>query len=54
MHPLGIYVHIPFCRRKCAYCDFYSLSCPQEEQMDADLSALQRQITAFFARGRVQ
>ena len=21
---LGIYIHIPFCRRKCAYCDFYS------------------------------
>ena len=23
--PLGIYVHIPFCRSKCQYCDFYSL-----------------------------
>ena len=22
---LGIYVHIPFCRSKCEYCDFYSL-----------------------------
>lgn len=22
--PLGIYVHIPFCRRKCSYCDFLS------------------------------
>lgn len=22
----GIYVHIPFCQRKCAYCDFYSLT----------------------------
>lgn len=21
---LGIYIHIPFCRSKCAYCDFYS------------------------------
>ena len=21
---LGIYVHIPFCKTKCAYCDFYS------------------------------
>mgnify|MGYP002590194310 CR=1 FL=1 len=23
--PLGIYVHIPFCKSKCEYCDFYSL-----------------------------
>lgn len=22
----GIYVHIPFCRAKCAYCDFYSVA----------------------------
>ena len=24
MTPLGLYVHIPFCARKCAYCDFAS------------------------------
>jgi len=23
---VGIYVHIPFCKSKCAYCNFYSLS----------------------------
>ena len=23
--PLGIYVHVPFCRSKCSYCDFYSM-----------------------------
>ena len=22
--PLGVYLHIPFCRRKCNYCAFYS------------------------------
>lgn len=24
MKPLGLYLHIPFCRRKCSYCDFLS------------------------------
>ena len=24
--PLGIYIHIPFCRSKCRYCDFYSVT----------------------------
>ena len=27
----GIYVHIPFCERKCIYCDFYSVEFPAEE-----------------------
>ena len=26
MKKLGLYVHIPFCERKCNYCDFYSVS----------------------------
>lgn len=37
--PLGLYIHIPFCRCKCAYCDFYSLP-GQDGQMDAYVSAL--------------
>lgn len=27
MKELGLYIHIPFCKQKCAYCDFYSLPC---------------------------
>ena len=26
---LGIYVHIPYCKQKCNYCDFYSLADPK-------------------------
>jgi len=26
MKPLGIYIHIPFCAKKCPYCDFFSCS----------------------------
>ncbi|MBR6650663.1 MAG: hypothetical protein IKL36_04545 [Clostridia bacterium] len=29
---LGIYLHIPFCMSKCAYCDFYSYV-PKNEQV---------------------
>jgi putative oxygen-independent coproporphyrinogen III oxidase len=25
-HSPGIYVHVPFCRTKCSYCDFYSVT----------------------------
>ena len=27
MRNLGLYIHIPFCVKKCNYCDFYSLGC---------------------------
>ena len=41
--PLGLYVHIPFCRQKCSYCDFYSLP-HSEEKMDANTAALVRHL----------
>ena len=49
---LGIYVHIPFCRSKCDYCDFYSLA-GREDRMDAYQKALLAHIreTAPLAQG---
>ena len=47
--PLGLYVHIPFCRQKCAYCDFYSLP-HSEAKMDDYTAALLRHIEEVAPR----
>ena len=51
---LGIYIHIPFCRSKCDYCDFYSLA-GKEDRMEDYQKALTAHIreTAPLARGYV-
>ncbi len=41
----GIYVHIPFCERKCVYCDFYSLA--DNKNFDVYLSFLLKEINLF-------
>lgn len=38
--PLGIYVHVPFCRSKCQYCDFYSVTCKDSHLQDGYLDAV--------------
>ena len=40
---LGLYLHIPFCNGKCAYCDFYS-AFTNEELIDSYTTALIREI----------
>ena len=37
--PSGLYIHIPFCKSKCVYCDFYSLP-RSESRMDDYTDAL--------------
>ena len=46
----GAYVHIPFCARKCAYCDFYSFV-SDDATMDAYTEALLRHIQASANSG---
>ena len=52
LRPLGLYIHIPFCKQKCSYCDFYSLAGNEDrmaeyvEALCADLSE-----TAQYAAG---
>lgn len=41
----GIYIHIPFCRQKCFYCDFPSFA-GRENRMEAYTNALCREISA--------
>lgn len=43
MSELSAYLHIPFCRRKCRYCDFYSAP-PSAGDLSAFTEALCRQI----------
>ncbi|MCC8120622.1 MAG: radical SAM family heme chaperone HemW [Oscillospiraceae bacterium] len=46
---LGLYIHIPFCRQKCAYCDFYSLPGGRERMGD-----YQRALTAHLSEAAPQ
>ena len=60
--PLELYVHIPFCIRKCAYCDFVSgpgtkaMQKEYEEALLAEIDAAEETaesevISAFFGGG---
>jgi oxygen-independent coproporphyrinogen-3 oxidase len=40
---LGLYVHIPFCRTRCRYCDFYRVG-ENSARMDLFLGALEREV----------
>lgn len=46
--PLELYIHIPFCVRKCQYCDFLSFQADERTQQDY-VEALIRQIQASSA-----
>jgi len=46
--PGGLYIHIPFCEKKCFYCDFYSVT--DHSQIPAFLAALK---TEMQLAGRV-
>jgi oxygen-independent coproporphyrinogen-3 oxidase len=49
MRPMhGVYVHVPFCARKCGYCDFYSVV--GGEEAHEDFLALLARETELLAR----
>ena len=43
---LGLYIHIPFCKTKCLYCDFCSFVSKDEAKREEYVSALLREIEA--------
>ena len=45
---IGLYIHIPFCKIKCGYCDFYSFV-PDESTMNRFLDALLKRIDDYSA-----
>ncbi len=44
--PLGLYIHVPFCLRKCPYCDFYSCENSLHKR-DAYVQAVCRNLRAY-------
>src|SRR4030095_2291140 len=49
--PLSLYVHLPWCVRKCPYCDFNSYAVRGSVPEDAYISALDRALEARAADG---
>ena len=45
-HPAGLYIHIPFCRQKCGYCDFASYA-GQENLIDTYLKVLEQEAASY-------
>jgi len=49
MKPLSLYVHVPFCTRRCSYCSFYHVEAAREREVRF-VDALVSEIDAAMAR----
>lgn len=54
MKPCAVYIHIPFCARKCAYCDFASFPGVSQQARAAYVDALIEEIRAFGGKRRCE
>lgn len=52
MNTLGIYIHVPFCGKKCSYCDFYSLRY-NKKNAELYLRAILRNIQYYSDRSHI-
>jgi oxygen-independent coproporphyrinogen III oxidase len=46
MKEVGLYIHIPFCKQKCSYCDFNSYVC-DEDKVQSYIDALIKEIKMY-------
>ena len=52
--PIGIYVHIPFCKQKCAYCDFVSFAGALEKYEEQYVNALVKEIHSYREEPKIK
>ena len=48
----GIYIHFPFCKIKCGYCDFYSIT-DRESTIPLFMESLEKEIELYFQKNDV-
>ena len=51
--PIGIYVHIPFCKSKCAYCDFVSFGGALSKYEEQYVNSLISEISEYRAEDKI-
>lgn len=51
MNTLGLYIHVPFCGKKCPYCDFYSVEY-RKKTAEKYVSAVLRNIRHYSDKNR--
>ncbi|HEX6126213.1 MAG TPA: radical SAM family heme chaperone HemW [Pyrinomonadaceae bacterium] len=52
--PAGVYLHIPFCKSRCSYCDFATDVFRNAESVELYVRAICREIKSFNPRSRIQ
>ena len=53
MKKIGVYIHIPFCKQKCYYCDFISYA-NKEQYFDKYVQALITEMSSFLDNNDVE